>query len=43
MIAQISYRGYCALGGGSNPKLFTRAVYLGKHFMHMTYWLVLYT
>ena len=37
---QITYKGYCALGGASNPKLASRAIYLGKHVMHMSYWLI---
>ena len=36
---QITYRGWCALGGAANPRMYSRAVYLGKHFMHWTYWL----
>lgn len=39
MAEQISYLGFCALGGLTNPRLFTRAVYLGKHYMHTTYWM----
>ncbi|WP_255556674.1 hypothetical protein [Dyella sp. ASV21] len=36
---QITYLGYCALGGARNPRLMSKAVYLGKHFHHWTYWL----
>lgn len=39
MIQQITYSGFCALGGLTNPRLFTRQVYLGQWFMHTTYWL----
>lgn len=39
-MTQISYLGFCALGGLTNPRLFTRAVYLGNHYMHTTYWCV---
>ena len=35
---QISYKGFCALGGLKNPRLWTKPVYLGKHFMFTTYW-----
>lgn len=37
-MVQITYRGFCALGGAANPRLMSRAVYLGGHFMHTTYW-----
>lgn len=37
---QITYDGYCALGGAANPKLFSRPVYLGTAFMHTTYWMI---
>lgn len=36
---QITYAGFCALGVLTNPRLSTRAVYLGKWYMHTTYWL----
>ena len=39
MSRQISYLGFCALGGLTDPRLFTRAVYTGKWFSHMTYWM----
>jgi hypothetical protein len=39
MFEQITYAGFCALGGLTNPRLHTRAVYLGEHFMFTTYWL----
>ena len=28
------------LGALTNPKLFTKQVYLGKHFMFTTYWMI---
>ena len=37
---QITYRGYCQLGGARNPRLFSRAEYLGMHFVGMSYWFV---
>lgn len=40
MATQISYLGFCALGALTNPRLFTRNVYLGKHYMHTTYWMI---
>jgi len=36
---QITYKGYCALGGALNPSLFKRDIYLGVHFMHTAYFL----
>lgn len=39
MIQEITYKGYCALGGAANPKLFSRPIYLGKHFMYMAYYM----
>lgn len=39
MYNQISYKGFCALGGLSNPRLFTKAVYLGKYYMYTAYYL----
>ena len=40
MMNRITYNGYCALGGAENPRLFSRAVYLGTHFMHTEYWMM---
>ncbi len=37
MYRQITYAGYCAMGGAANQKLFSRNIYLGKHFMHTAY------
>lgn len=39
MVMQISYRGFCALGGLTNPRLSTRAEYLGAWFHQTTYWM----
>lgn len=39
MYKQITYNGFYALGGSNNPKLFSRPVYLGKHFMHTVYYM----
>lgn len=39
---QLTYAGYCALGGASNPRLCSRDVYLGKHYMHTEYYLMGY-
>lgn len=39
MTQQITYAGFCALGGLTNPRLYTRQVYLGEHYMHTTYWM----
>mgnify|MGYP003521570396 FL=1 len=39
---EITYRGFCALGGLTNPRLSTRAVNLGKGYMHTTYWMRTY-
>lgn len=39
MVVQISYLGYCALGGAANPRLFSRAEYLGRHYHSTTYWM----
>lgn len=33
----ISYEGFCALGGLTNPHCWTRNIYLGKHFMYTAY------
>ena len=38
-MSQITYLGYCQLGGAANPRLVSRAVYLGQRYMHTTYWL----
>jgi len=35
---EITYKGFCALGGLNNPKCFTRNVYLGKHYMYTAYY-----
>ena len=35
---EISYLGFCALGGLTNPKCSTRAVYIGKYYMHTVYY-----
>lgn len=37
---QLTYAGFCALGGLTNPRLYTRDVYLGVHFMHTEYWMM---
>ncbi len=37
---QITYEGYCVLGGASNPNLFSRNIYLGKHYMQTRYYLM---
>lgn len=39
---QITYAGYCALGGASNPRLMSRDVYLGKHYTFTEYYLLPY-
>jgi hypothetical protein len=39
---QITYKGYCALGGASNPRLYKKDVYLGRHFMHTAYFMRTY-
>lgn len=36
-IEELTYNGFCALGALTNPKLFTRAIYIGKHFSHTIY------
>lgn len=38
-MTQISYLGYCQLGGAANPRLMSKNVYLGSHYMHTTYWM----
>lgn len=37
---QLTYAGYCALGGANNPNLVSRDIYLGGHYMHTEYYLV---
>lgn len=40
MWEEISYKGFCALGGLGGPKghrLMTRPVYVGKHYHHTVY------
>ena len=39
MYQQISHKGYCALGGAKNPRLFSRPVYLGTSYMYTAYYL----
>ena len=36
---RISYEGYCALGGASNPRLWSRPIYNGGHFMYTAYYM----
>jgi len=36
---QISYPGFCALGGLRNPRLSSRAEYLGTKYYQTTYWM----
>lgn len=36
---QISYNGYCQLGGALNPNLMRKARYNGSHFMGFIYYL----
>jgi hypothetical protein len=36
---QISYKGFCALGALTNPKLYTRTRYNGRYF-YTTYHLI---
>lgn len=36
---QISYLGYCQLGGAANPRLMSRTEYLGGRYYQTTYWL----
>jgi len=33
----ITYDYFCALGGLTHPRTWTRAIYLGKHFMYTEY------
>lgn len=42
MAREITYAGYCALGGAANPRLFSRNIYLGKHYMHTAYYMIGY-
>jgi hypothetical protein len=37
---QMTYAGYCALGGSSNSRLFKRDIYLGGHYMHTAYFMM---
>jgi hypothetical protein len=37
MIEQISYKGFCALGGLTNPKLFTRTFRNGSYIYTVYY------
>lgn len=37
---QLSYVGYCALGGAANPRLFSRPVYVGRWYHHTSYWMI---
>lgn len=37
---QITYAGYCALGGASNPRLMSRPVYNGRAFIGHEYYLL---
>lgn len=39
MTIQISYKGFCALGGLTNPKLFSQVRRNGS-YMYITYWFV---
>jgi len=34
---QLTYKGFCALGGLTNPNLYTISIYNGKHFMYIAY------
>ncbi len=36
---QLTYAGYCALGGAANPLLYSMPRYNGPHFMGYTYWM----
>lgn len=38
MWVPISYLGFCALGALTNPRLMSRAVYVGKYYHHTEYW-----
>lgn len=40
MPVRISYNGFCALGGLTNPRLFTRPIYNGRHFMYTAYFVM---
>ena len=35
---RITYLYFCTLGGVSNPKCSTRAIYLGKYYMYTAYY-----
>lgn len=37
-MVQITYKGYCALGGAANPKLMSRAEYIGNWYVGTSYW-----
>jgi hypothetical protein len=37
---QLTYAGYCALGGANNPNLVSHSVYLNGRYMHTEYYLV---
>lgn len=37
---QLSYNGWCALGGAANPRLFSREVWVGRAFMGFEYYMV---
>jgi len=36
---QITYKYYCLLGGAAHPRCFSRAIYLGEHFMFTAYYM----
>jgi hypothetical protein len=36
---EITYGYFCTLGGLSHPRTYTRAIYLGGHYMHTLYYL----
>ena len=38
MHTPISYLGFCALGGLTNPNTCTRNIYLGKYYMYTVYY-----
>jgi len=40
MYRQITYKGFCALGGLTNSRLFKRHIYLGAHYFHTNYYLM---
>jgi len=35
---RISYLGFCALGGLTNPRCYSRDIYLGKYYMYTAYY-----